>query len=114
MSSGITAIYTDGEYLFAMIDYRDILLWDGSRGILLDGKIFDPTTDTYELRTCGGWSDENMGCIDAEAICRMRDSGILKHGGLQRIASNMKEDDNPVIYRRYFKSNLIDLLDAKL
>lgn len=114
MSSGITAIYTDGEYLFAMIDYRDILLWDGSRGILLDGKIFDPTTDTYELGTCGGWSDENMGCIDAEAICRMRDSGILKHEGLQRIASNMKEDDNPVIYRRYFKSNLIDLLDAKL
>ena len=55
-----------------------------------------------------------MGCIDAEAICRMRDSGILKHEGLQRIASNMKEDDNPVIYRRYFKSNLIDILDAKL
>ena len=105
---GITAIESTEYYLFLSINNKETLIWDGNRAILVEG-IYNPQLNCYSnLMLSGGVSDEHLGVLQAEFILNNKDC-IVKgnNDDLAYIAEQISEDDNPILFRFYFKKNLL-------
>ena len=86
ISTGITALEASSDYLFALIDNRKALVWDGEKGILIS-TTYNSDLNLYSSLLTGGSSDEHVG--------------------------SLSEDDNPVLFLYHFKKDAVKSLIEK-
>lgn len=88
------------DYLFALIDNRRTLVWDGEKGILVS-TTYNSDLNLYSSLLTGGSSDEHVGYLSAEFFCdKKEDSAGSKT--LSELADSLSEDDNPVLFQYHF------------
>ena len=72
--------------------------------------VYNPSLDTWaNLLLTGGVSCEHAGVIQADFLYANKER-LMKDGDehLAAIARQIKEDDNPVLFRYHFKRSLFD------
>ena len=111
ISMGITALEASSDYLFALIDNRRTLVWDGEKGILVS-TTYNSDLNLYSSLLTGGSSDEHVGYLSAEFFCdKKEDSAGSKT--LSELADSLSEDDNPVLFQYHFKKGAVKSLMEK-
>ena len=68
-------------------------------------SVYNPSLNTWaNLLLAGGVSDEHVGVLQADFLYAHKEQ-ITKNadGRLAAIVRQLREDDNPVLYRYYFK-----------
>ena len=109
VSMGITAIEATEHYLFMSLNNGETLIWDGEKSMTVTA-VYNPSLDTWaNLLLTGGVSNEHVGVIQADFLYANKER-LMKDGDehLVAIARQIKEDDNPVLFRYHFKRSLFD------
>lgn len=109
VSMGITAIEATEHYLFMSLNNEETLIWDEEKCMTV-AAVYNPSLDTWaNLLLTGGVSNEHVGVIQADFLYANKER-LMKDGDehLVAIARQIKEDDNPVLFRYHFKRSLFD------
>ena len=109
VSMGITAIEATEHYLFMSLNNGETLIWDEEKCMTV-AAVYNPSLDTWaNLLLTGGVSNEHVGVIQADFLYANKER-LMKDGDehLAAIARQIKEDDNPVLFRYHFKRSLFD------
>lgn len=110
VSMGITAIEAMDDYLFMSLNNGETLIWDGEKCMTVTA-VYNPSLDTWaNLLLVGGVSCEHVGIIQSDFLYANKER--LMEGGDERLAAiarQIKEDDNPVLFRYHFKRLLFDV-----
>ena len=111
MSVGLTAIQSDGDYLFLSVNDEYMLVWDGGRCVLV-GMVHDEGKNQYfpNLALSGGCSDDCLGAYHAYDILQMKVAPHCRNRAFRELAKSISAHDNPVLYRFVFKKDLVDRL----
>lgn len=111
ISTGITALEASSDYLFALIDNRKALVWDGEKGILIS-TTYNSDLNLYSSLLTGGSSDEHVGYFSAEFFCEKKEDSAGSKA-LSELADSLSEDDNPVLFLYHFKKDAVKSLIEK-
>lgn len=111
ISTGITALEASSDYLFALIDNRKALVWDGEKGILIS-TTYNSDLNLYSSLLTGGSSDEHVGYFSAEFFCEKKEDSAGSKA-LSELADSLSEDDNPVLFLYHFKKDAVKSLMEK-
>lgn len=102
---GITAIEANDDYLFLVINYGKTLVWDGTTGWLIK-NVYDSNSGLLSI-LFDGVSDSRLGVLSAEFLYQNKEHiKAGNHPQLASVAERIGEEDNPVLYRYYFKKSL--------
>lgn len=104
---GITGLEATDDYLFVSLNNEETLIWDGEQGMVIS-SVYNPSLNTWaNLLLAGGVSDEHVGVLQADFLYVHKEQ-IARNadGRLAAIVRQLREDDNPVLYRYYFKKSL--------
>ena len=111
IGTGITALEASSDYLFALIDNRKTLVWDGEKGILIS-TTYNSDLNLYSSLLTGGSSDEHVGYLSAEFFCEKKEDSAGSKA-LSELADSLSEDDNPVLFQYHFKKDAVKSLMEK-
>ena len=111
ISTGITALEASSDYLFALIDNRKALVWDGEKGILIS-TTYNSDLNLYSSLLTGGSSDEHVGYLSAEFFCEKKEDSAGSKA-LSELVDSLSEDDNPVLFLYHFKKDAVKSLIEK-
>lgn len=111
ISTGITALEASSDYLFALIDNRKALVWDGEKGILIS-TTYNSDLNLYSSLLTGGSSYEHVGYFSAEFFCEKKEDSAGSKA-LSELADSLSEDDNPVLFLYHFKKDAVKSLIEK-
>ena len=114
MSIGFTAIQANKDYMFISINNENTLIWDGQQGIIIH-DIYDSERKYHipNIASSGGCSNENIGFYNADFLYQQREKLPTRSHAFNYIVQNIKEEDNPVLYRFIFKKDLINHISKK-
>lgn len=114
MSIGFTAIQANKDYMFISVNNENTLIWDGQQGIIIH-DIYDSERKYHipNIASSGGCSNENIGFYNADFLYQQREKLPTRSHAFNYIVQNIKEEDNPVLYRFIFKKDLINHISKK-
>ncbi|WP_418439532.1 6-bladed beta-propeller [Barnesiella intestinihominis] len=111
---GITAVESVAPYLFLSIGNESTLIWDMQEAVWVS-FFYDSDLNRYAQPVLsGGISDEHWGFYTADFLCEHRDKFRKKSGTVVAWIDKLTAEDNPVIFKYHFKSDLIGRLKKKI